>query len=143
MSIQAPPQKVFAVLCDVERWPEWTPTVLSVRQLSGSPFAVGSRYEMRQPKLRTAIWQVTDLEQQRIFNWEASAAGLRMKAGHSVDPDGTGSRVELSFEMSGFLAPLISRLYGSLIENYVCTESQKLKSRCESAAGHAADLGNK
>lgn len=118
-------------------------TVLSVRPMSDGPLAVGSRYEMRQPKLRPAIWQVTDLEEQRRFDWQASAAGLQMKAGHSVEPDGAGSRVELSFEVCGFLAPVIGRLYGRLIEDYVGTESKKLKSRCEFAAGYAAGLGNK
>jgi hypothetical protein len=54
-----------------------------------------------------------------------------MKAGHLVEPRGSGSRVALSFEMSGLIAPLMLRLYGSLIEQYVATESQGLKKRSE------------
>lgn len=54
-----------------------------------------------------------------------------MKAGHLVEPRGSGSRVTLSFEISGLLGPLVSRLYGGLIERYVATESQGLKKRSE------------
>jgi uncharacterized membrane protein len=135
VNIDAPPQKVFAVLCDVERWPEWTPTISRVQRLDEGPFSVGSRAEVRQPKLRPAVWQVTQLEENRDFTWTTRAAGLRMKAGHLIEPSGSGgSRVALSFEISGLIAPLVSRLYGSLIEEYIAAESQGLKKRSETWA---------
>jgi uncharacterized membrane protein len=133
VNIDAPPEKVFAVLCDVERWPEWTPTMTRVQRLDQGPFAVGSVAQVRQPKLRPTVWKVTELEAQN-FTWVASAPGLRMKAGHAVERQGLGSRVELSFEISGFMSPVVSLVYGGLIEEYVATESQKLKQRAESAA---------
>ena len=131
VDIDAPPEKVFALLCDVERWPEWTPTMTSVQRLDHGPFAVGSSARILQPKLRPAVWKVTELEDGRNFTWVTSAPGLRMKAGHKVERQGAGSRVELSFEMSGLIAPVASRLYGALIEKYVTTETQSLKQRCE------------
>ena len=131
--IEAPPEKVFAVLCDIERWPEWTSTMISVRRLQSGPFAVGSTAQVRQPKLRPTVWQVTELDENRNFTWITRSPGLRMKAGHLVEPHGTGCRVALSFEMSGLMAPLVSRLYGSLIDEYVATESLGLKRRTETA----------
>ena len=131
--IDATPDKVFAVLCDVERWPEWTSTMISVRRLDTGPLTVGSTAQVRQPKLRAAVWQVTELDANRNFTWTTRSPGLRMKAGHLVEPHGTGSRVALSFEMSGLIAPLVSRLYGSLIDEYVVTESLGLKKRTEAA----------
>jgi uncharacterized membrane protein len=131
VDIDAPPERVFAVLCDVERWPEWTPTMISVQRLDQGSLAVGSSAHVRQPKLRPAVWQVTEFEDNRNFTWATRAPGIRMKAGHLVEPRGSGSRVALSFEMSGLIAPLVSRLYGGLIEQYVAAESQGLKKRSE------------
>jgi hypothetical protein len=51
-----------------------------------------------------------------------------------IEPTGAGSRVVLSFELSGFIAPLVSLLYGGLMQRYMTTESQGLKRRSESAA---------
>jgi uncharacterized protein YndB with AHSA1/START domain len=133
VTIDAPPDKVFAVLQDVERWPEWTPTMVCVKRLESGPFTVGSTAEVRQPRLRPAVWQVIEIEESRNFTWTARSPGLRMKAGHLVEPHGSGSRVVLSFELSGLMAPLVSRLYGGLIDEYVATESQGLKKRCEMA----------
>jgi uncharacterized membrane protein len=134
VNIDAPPEQVFAVLCDVERWPEWTPTVTAAQRLDRGPFSLGSSARLRQPKLRPAVWKVTELETGRNFTWVTSAPGLRMKAGHLLTPEAAGTRAELSFELSGFMAPLVSRLYGGLIEEYVTTESRNLKERSESAA---------
>ena len=133
VTIDAPPEKVFAILCDVERWPEWTSTITSVKRRERGPFALGSSAQVRQPRLRPAVWQVTALEDQRNFTWTTRSPGLRMTAGHLIEPQGTGSRVVLSFELSGFMAPVVSRLYGGLIERYIATESQGLKKRSESA----------
>ena len=130
--IDAPPQKVFAVLCDVERWPEWTPTMTSVRRLDSGPFAIGSSAQVRQPKLRLNVWRVTELQDGRNFTWTTHSPGLRMTAGHLIEPKGDGSRVELTFELSGLIAPVVSRLYGGLIGRYITTESQGLKKRSES-----------
>jgi carbon monoxide dehydrogenase subunit G len=134
VDIDAPPERVFAVLCDIEHWPEWTPTMSSVQRLDKGSLAVGSSAQVRQPKLRPAVWQVSEFEDNRNFTWTTRAPGLRMKAGHLVEPWGSGSRVALSFEMSGLIAPLMARLYGGLIERYVATESQGLKKRSEAQA---------
>ena len=133
VDIAAPAQKVFAVLADVERWPEWTSTMTSVRRVESGPLALGSSAQLRQPRLRPAVWQVTEFEDGRNFTWATRSPGLRMTAAHFIETRGTGSRVTLSFELSGFMAPLVSWLYGSLIERYITTESQGLKKRSESA----------
>jgi hypothetical protein len=133
VDIDAASEKVFAILCDVERWPDWTSTMISVRRVESGAFAVGSTARVRQPRLRPAVWLVTQFEHNRNFTWDTRSPGLRMTAGHSIEPHGTGTRVVLSFELSGFIAPLVSRLYGGLIERYINTESQGLKKRSESA----------
>jgi hypothetical protein len=133
VNINATPQRVLAVLCDVERWPEWTPTVTHVQRLDRGPFAVGSSARVLQPKLRPAVWQVTELDESRSFTWVTRAPGVRMTASHLVEAQGEGSRAALSFAISGVLGPIVSRLYRGLIQQYVATEASGLKRRSESA----------
>ncbi len=49
--VEAPVEQVWEVLREVERWPEWAPTVTSVRCLDGGPLAVGSRVRVERPKI--------------------------------------------------------------------------------------------
>src|SRR5688572_7852445 len=67
IEIDAPRKTVWAVMIDVERWPEWTPTTTSVELLDRGPFVVGSRARIRQPRLPVVIWTVTTLESERYF----------------------------------------------------------------------------
>lgn len=131
VDIQASPADVVAVLFDVERWPEWTPTVTSVRRLDEGALAVGSRVRIRQPKLLPAVWEVTELDAGSGFNWVTRSPGLKLRAEHFVETVGTGSRVTLSFRFSGHLGPLVARFYGALSQRYMATEAEGLRRRCE------------
>jgi uncharacterized protein YndB with AHSA1/START domain len=133
VTIAAPPAQVFAVLCDVERWPEWTHTMTRISRLDSGPLKMGSSAKVRQPKLPASVWRVTDVEQNRNFTWISRSPGLLSKADHLVEPSGSGSKVTLSFEMSGLMAPLMARIYGKLIDEYVTIESQSLKKHCEAS----------
>ena len=130
VDINAASEHVLGVLCDVERWPEWTASVTSVRRLEDGPFRVGSRAHVRQPKLLPAVWQVTELDQQN-FTWVTRSPGVRIRAGHLVEANGAGSKVTLSLQFSGFLGKLVARLYRNLTERYLATEAEGLRRRCE------------
>jgi len=108
--------------------------VTHVQRLDRGPFAVGSSARVLQPKLRPAVWQVTELDANCSFTWVTRAPGVRMTAGHYVEARGDGSRAALSFEISGLLGPIISRLYRGLIQQYVATEASGLKRRSETAS---------
>lgn len=82
--VDASADLVFAVLTDVERWPEWTPTVTRVERLDGSslPLAISSRIRIVQPKVPPAEWTVTALEAGRGFQpgscTKGSLSGFRL-----------------------------------------------------------------
>jgi uncharacterized membrane protein len=140
VDIQATTDLVWRVLCDVERWPDWTPSVTSIQRLSAGPLIVGSRARVRQPKLLPATWRVTELEQNRSFTWVAATPGTRMIAGHRVEPRAGGSRVTLSIVFGGIFGPLLGRLTRSLTERYIQMEANGLKARSEELQRKAATL---
>lgn len=131
IDIAAPPDRVFAVMIDVERWHEWTPSITGIRRLGGGPFAVGSRALVRQPKLPPALWTVTDLQPGREFTWVSVAPGLRVAGIHRAEPIASGTRVTLAVEFSGLFGALWARLTGGLTRRYVGWEADGLKARCE------------
>lgn len=60
--IDAPSEIVWAVTADVERWPEWTPTVTSASLLDDRPLGLGSVACLKQPGWAASEWRVTDLK---------------------------------------------------------------------------------
>ncbi len=140
VEIQAPPERVWAVLWDIERWPEWTPSVTSIERLDRGPLAVGSRARIRQPRLLPAVWQITELDEGRSFTWITRSLGVRVTARHDIEVNERGSRVTLSLQFSGLLGPLAARLTRGLTERYLVLEASGLKARSEdSTAAFRAD----
>jgi uncharacterized membrane protein len=132
VEIEAPADAVWTVIRDVERWPEWTPSVTSIRLQDRGPMAVGSRAIVRQPKLPPARWRVTELDDRgRSFTWESWAPGLRVIARHSAEPRGAGSRAKLTLRFEGMLAGLFARLLSGLNNRYLAMEAEGLKERSE------------
>lgn len=129
VDIAAPPERVWAVIADVERWPEWTPTVTRIQRLDPGPLAAGSRARIRQPKLPPAVWQVSELREGRSFTWVNQSPGVRVAATHSVEPIAQGARATLSLRFSGLLGQLVSRLTRGLNERYLALEADGLRER--------------
>jgi hypothetical protein len=134
IDIQAPLERVWEVLRDIEHWSEWTPTVISVRALNPGPLAVGNGAIVCQPKLLPARWQITEFEEGRSFKWITRVPGLLVTARHSIEDAAGGSRATLSLDFSGPLGPLVARLTRGLNERYLGLEAQGLKRRAEADA---------
>jgi uncharacterized protein YndB with AHSA1/START domain len=122
---------VWRILADVEHWPNWTPTVLEAKPLSQSGLRVGARYRVTQPKLRPAVYEVTECTPNQAFTWVQRFPGGTIIADHRLAPRDGGTEVELSFSSSGVVANLVSMMFSKLIREYVATEARSLKRQCE------------
>ena len=132
VDVEAPPDTVWEVMTDVERWPAWTETVTSVQRLDEGPLQLGSQARISQPKLPETVYSVTDLEPGRSFTWVAKGPGVTTTARHEVEPMSTGgSRVTLSVEQGGVLGAVMGRLYRGLTDRYLANEAAGLKARSE------------
>jgi uncharacterized protein YndB with AHSA1/START domain len=131
IDIAARPERVWRILIDVERWPEWTRSMQTVRRLEGGTFGMGSSAWISQPKLRPAVWTVTQFEPGRSFTWTAKAPGLRVLGTHSVQPVDEGSQVTLSVQFNGLLGGLLARYLAKLNNEYLALEAEGLKKRSE------------
>lgn len=129
-SIAAPAERIWPVLADVMRWPEWLPTVTSVEALDEPTLRIGARYRVLQPKLRPAVWSITLVEPGRRFVWESRQPGVLAVADHVVVPASAGgTSVTLSVSFSGLLGGLVGLVAGRLTRDYIGQESAALARR--------------
>lgn len=128
----ARPDAVWQVLADVEHWREWTPTVVEIKPLSKNGLTVGARYRVAQPKLRPAIYEVTECVSNQAFTWVRKLPGGAMIADHRLSPHDGATEVELSFTTKGILANIVGKIFFRMISDYVATEAKSLKNRCDS-----------
>ena len=132
VDIGVPPDRVWAVMADVERWPEWTASVRTLKKLDEGPLAVGSRVRIKQPRLPPSMLEVTDVRQDCGFTWVARSPGVEVVADHRIERSGNVSRVALSVDFRGPFGPLFGWLTRGLTKRYLDLEAAGLKKRCES-----------
>jgi hypothetical protein len=135
VDIEAETGRVWEVLADVEAWPTWNPSMTSVQRTDSGPLVVGSTAQIRQPRLGSMLWTVTELVDGRSFTWEAKRPGLRFIAAHLLDVESPNStKVTLSLQQSGAVGAVIAPLTAGPARRSVEREAQGLKKQAEEAS---------
>jgi Polyketide cyclase / dehydrase and lipid transport len=133
--IAACPDYVWAVLTDVSRWPEWSPSLREVVPFDGGPLVAGGGVRVRARRLPVREWQVTELRPHRGFTWTGSGvfAAARLRVGLTVQPPGA-TIVAFTLEHSG-AAAIVGRMAGPTAATPVGELADGLRRRCESGQG--------
>ena len=132
VEIRVAPSRVWAVLLDIERWPEWTTSVTRIQRIEVGSLSIGSRARIWRPRLRPAVWRVTSLDdRRRVFVWTTRTLGVKIIGRHQVETHRNVSRLCLSIQYSGPLSPILTRFYGELTRDYLTREAEGLKHFCE------------
>ena len=130
VEIAAPPERVWQISVDVERWPEWARNFRDVRRLDAGPFGPQSSARIRQRGIPQRLWTVKSFDEGRGFSWDAQLMpGLHSVGAHLVEPldGGSRTRATLRVEMSGVLAPF----FGRIARRALRVEAADLKARAE------------
>jgi uncharacterized membrane protein len=131
VDIVAPVATVWAVTRDIEQWPNWSPTMESIRREDAGPIRPGSRARVEQPKLRPATWIVDVADENWNFTWHTKGPGYAVTAVHRLAESAHGCKVDLELHMTGVLSGLIWTLTGKTACRYLDEEAEALKCRCE------------
>ena len=131
IEIAAPADLVWRVTTDVEQWPEWTPTVTSVRLLGDGPLRLGAAAAIKQPLQPVSVWTVVEYEAGRRFVWVTHRTGLSFRGTHDLAAAGHGTRSTLTVEATGLLALLLWPVLRSAMMKALRDENAGLKRKCE------------
>ena len=132
VEIDAPPQLVWDVFSDVERWPEWTASVTSLVGRDGPALAVGRRFAIKQPGMQKLVWKVTEIDPGSSWTWVQRSPGVLVIARHHVSAQPGGrTLVRQQLDQRGVLGALVGRLMAKKTRRFLELEAQGLKARSE------------
>jgi uncharacterized membrane protein len=132
IEIEAPAQLVWQVFSDVERWPEWTPSVTTLVAQDGTGLAVGKRFAIKQPGMSKLVWKVTEIDSGESWTWAQRSLGVLVTARHWVIPQPDGrTLVRQQLDQRGVLGAVIARLMVKKTRRFLEQEAQGLKARSE------------
>ena len=133
IEIDAPQQRVWDVLTDIEAWPQRIETVDEVELLTPAPIAKASKVRLKQPKLPEGTWDVTAWDAPSYFEWTQKSTGITSVAGHRVEALGERrARLTLTLDMRGFLIP-VAFFYRGLTNRYMNLEAEGMKRAAETS----------
>jgi uncharacterized membrane protein len=132
VEIDAPAELVWQVFSDVQRWPEWTASVMSLVGKDGANLAVGKRFSIKQPGMSKLVWEVTEIDHGSYWTWVQRSPGVRVSARHWVIPQPSGGTlVRQQLEQRGMLGALVGRMMVKKTKRFLELEAQGLKARSE------------
>jgi uncharacterized membrane protein len=118
IDVEAGRDRVFALLTDLDRLPEWATIVVETRDVSELPLRPGCRFRQTLRVVGRELeseWRVTELEAERRISYEATApGGGSMTMRQTVTPRDGGSRVQLEIDYElpgGLLGELVDRAF--------------------------------
>ena len=133
IEVDAPQQRVWEVLTDLEAWPRRIETVDAVELLTPGPITEGSQVRLKQPRLPEGTWDVTAWDAPSYFEWAQKTSGISSVAGHRVEALGEGrARLTLTLDMRGFLIPM-ALFYKGLTNRYMTLEVEGIKRAAETS----------
>jgi uncharacterized membrane protein len=133
IEIDAPQQRVWDMVSDIEAWPGRIETVDIVELLTPAPITKGSRLRLKQPKLAEGTWEIAVWDAPSYFEWTQKMTGSTTVAGHRVEALGESrARLTLTLEMRGLLVPVMALFYKDLTNRYMNLEAEGMKRAAES-----------
>ncbi len=94
----APPDRVFAAMTDIERWPDMISGITATEKLTEGPVGIGTRLRetrVMMGKDRTEEMEITAFEAGKGFTMGCRSCGCDISFVHRLTPDGGGTHFEL------------------------------------------------
>lgn len=133
--VSASAEKIFALYADVPNWPQWDPDVKAV-SIDG-PFVSGATGVVEPhggPKSKLVF---TNVVANKSFSAQCKLPLCTMRFDHTLQAEGSQTKVTHGVVFEGFLAPLFGRLIGSGMRKSLPKALQQLKLTAQGDAAPA------
>jgi len=129
IEIDAPPEKVWALVNDLEEWPQWIPSIKKIEKLSEGPLGAGSQIRVTAKSIITVklLMTITEFVPPQHAVMRGKVMGTEMTRHYTFEPVNQGTRLTAGGEVSGLLAFLVRRGGQSLSEEIVQAARRKIE----------------
>lgn len=119
--INAPVERVYAVMTDLERWPENIEAITKIEKLTEGPVGNGTRFKETRVmfgKEHTETMSFEDVVPNKGYTLAANSCGVEYASVHSLSPDagGTVLRMELHSKPVTLGAKIMSPVMGVMMK---------------------------
>lgn len=137
IEIDAPPERIFDILADLPAYPEWNPFTVRAESTLRLGEAIHLCVRLRGGRLSHRVEYVSKNERPAALCWGMTmGAGflLRAERCQTLTPLGDGRTQYVSEDvLEGWLAPLVMRAYGPVMQRGFEAVASALKQRAEAA----------
>jgi carbon monoxide dehydrogenase subunit G len=112
IDINAPVEKVWALIDKLEEWPQWMPSIKKIARLSKGPLTVGSQLSVTAKVSRLTVkllMTITEFVPERTVVMKGKALGTSLTRFYTLEPVNGKTKVTTGGEVSGALAGLARR----------------------------------
>ncbi|HJS94921.1 MAG TPA: SRPBCC family protein [Solirubrobacteraceae bacterium] len=134
-------REVWAYLCDVERWPEWAPTVLECRLRGDAPLRPGTRVDQRAKGIlgssRGRSQEVTAVVAPRSVAFAGPMGTSAARWGMELEPMAertTEAQMWIEVDLEGVMRAIPRRILKGRIQRVSDLEMALIKAAIESGA---------
>lgn len=122
---------VYNTLKEIEKWYLWTTSINKISFLTDRGFEVGAKIKIEQPKLPSAIWTITEIDENKMFTWKTRRLGTEIIGKHWLEELKNDTIVTLEIEYNGFWESIFHKLSSKITTQYLELEINGLKAICE------------
>jgi len=131
VEINAPVEKVWALVDRLEEWPQWMPSIKKIERVSEGPLTVGSQLSVTAKVNRLTVnllMTITEFVPERSVVMQGKVLGINLTRFYFFEPVNGKTKVTIGGEVSGLLAWL-ARRGGQAVSDEI---TQAAKKRIES-----------
>jgi uncharacterized protein YndB with AHSA1/START domain len=132
IDIAAPPDIVWDVLTQLDRWPQWNPDVKSMA--FDGPLAPGSEFRWKAGP-GTIVSTLEQVEPPRFVRWRGRTMSIRAIHEWRLEPKDGGTAVETEESFYGLLARLLRGPLQKTLDKSLADGVEHLRREAERRAG--------